>query len=133
MSLQLRWTPAAFRSWMSGMMTLYWLLLIGAILVIKHHPPSGLARYLVAVAPAAPLIGVIAINGRRLAAESDEFLRGLWARAMLWALGTTLTATTVWGFLEEGAGAPHVALYWVFPFFCLCMVVAQPILALRYR
>jgi len=67
-----------------------------------------------------------------MSSEDDEFQRVLWAEAMLWAAAITMAATTVWGFLEM-AGAPHLPLVWVFPFFTGATLVAIALLREKYR
>jgi hypothetical protein len=53
--------------------------------------------------------------------------------SLLWALGLVLAFSTVWGFLETLAGAPHLAMWWIFPIFCVAQGLAQPLIARRYR
>jgi hypothetical protein len=50
--------------------------------------------------------------GRYLVEEQDEYLRMRMVRQILWATGLTLTATTLWGFLED-AGLPHLPMFYV--------------------
>ena len=106
-----------------------------ALALWTHHSRAveGALRYAIALLPAIPLAGVIALVAQAISAEQDEFQRAVWAEAMLWGTATTLVATTVWGFLESLAGAPHVPLYWVFPFFTAATLVAFFTLRQRYR
>lgn len=113
-------------------MALYALLLVGAVLLVGRTP-AGPLRYLLALAPAAPILGMIASLGRYLVEEADEFRRMLLAQSMLWGIGLSLSVATVWGFLETLAGAPRLPLYLMFPIFCAGMGLSQPFLFRRYR
>jgi hypothetical protein len=93
---------------------------------------SDTVRYAIALLPAIPLVGVIALVAQAISAEEDEFQRTVWAEAFLWGTASTMVATTVWGFLEM-AGAPHVPLYWVFPFFTAATLVAISVVRQRYQ
>lgn len=88
--------------------------------------------YLVAVAPALPLVAIIVFVAQLMYCRDDEFQRALWTEAMLWGAGITLAATTLWGFLEI-AGAPSIRLYWVFPFFTAAALCSVPLLSRKYR
>jgi uncharacterized membrane protein len=129
------WSPAMkryhARFWPT--MIAYVVLLFAAVWLFKHHPPAGVAKYLLAVAPALPILAVIVILGRYLVEEQDEFRRSMVVQSMLWGLAFVLAVTTVWGFLESMAGAAHIPLYWVFPIYCAGMGIAQPFLYWRYR
>jgi hypothetical protein len=53
--------------------------------------------YLLAILPAIPVIGIIAVVGRYLARENDEFVRMMVVQALLWGLGITFVTDTVLG------------------------------------
>jgi hypothetical protein len=112
-----------------------WLIYIGALIASKWlldtQAVAGTARYVVAVAPALPLVAVVFFIGQLMYGKEDEFQRALWAEAMLWGTAVTLAATTVWGFLES-AGALHIPLYWVFPFWTGAALASIPFLARKY-
>ena len=110
----------------------YVALLAIAIWALESQAVGGAARYAIALLPAIPLVGVIALVAQAISTETDEFQRAIWAEAVLWGTGTTMVATTVWGFLEM-AGAPHVPLYWVFPFLTGATLVAMVGLRRRYQ
>lgn len=115
------------------LMVAYAALLVAVIRIFETHPPAGPLKYALAVAPAVPVLGVIVLLGLYLVEEADEFRRMKVVQAMLCGLGLVLGVTTVWGFLENLAGAPRLPLYWVFPIYCLGMGLAQPIIGWRYR
>jgi hypothetical protein len=114
-------------------MALYVLFLFIARWTFHHHPPTGLVVYLLAILPALPLIGSLAIVGLYVAEESDEFERSIIVQSMLWGLGVALSVSTVWGFLEDFANAPHISTFYVYLFFWIVMGISQPFIRMRYR
>ena len=81
--------------------------------------PEGPPRYLIAAAPALPVIGVIWAMMRFSDEEEDEFQRYLHNRAILWALGLTLGACVLGGLMQRFAGMRPSNLLDVFSFFWL--------------
>ena len=76
--------------------------------------PEGAFKYVVAILPALPILGVIWAVGRYFVEEPDEYLRMRLARVSLWATGITLAICTAWGFLQTYAGLRQAPLYDVF-------------------
>jgi hypothetical protein len=113
-------------------MLLYLVVLLGTIWALESRTLADGVRYAIAVLPALPLVGVIILVVQSISSEDDEFQRVLWAESMLWGTAITMAATTVWGFLEV-AGAPHVRLYWIFPFFAASALIALLFLREKYR
>ncbi|HEY6413906.1 MAG TPA: hypothetical protein VIX42_09470 [Edaphobacter sp.] len=114
-------------------MVVYIVFLFVAQSTFHHLHPTGLLVYLLAALPALPLIGSIAIVGLYIAEESDEFERSIIVQSMLWGLGGALSISTIWGFLEDFANAPHVSTFYVYLFFWIFMGISQPIIRLRYK
>jgi len=114
-------------------MLLYVGVLFGSIAILRYMAPTGPLLWIVAVAPALPIIGAIVAMGLYMVEETDEFLRATLAQAMLWGIGVTMTVCTVWGFLENADLLPHPPLYLIFPLFCFSFGVAQPFVSRRYR
>jgi hypothetical protein len=79
----------------------YAIFLIAAVYGFKHRLVPGALKYLVAILPALPVVGIFAAMGRYLVEESDEFVRMLMVRQTLWAGGFALSCATIWGFLES--------------------------------
>ncbi|HEX8841934.1 MAG TPA: hypothetical protein VF757_06505, partial [Sphingomicrobium sp.] len=75
----------------------YAVFLIAAVYGFKHQLVPGALKYLVAVLPALPIIGIFAAMGRYLVEEQDEYVRMLMVRQMLWASGFALSCATIWG------------------------------------
>jgi hypothetical protein len=93
---------------------------------------SGAFAYLLAVLPAFPIIGALIATGTYLTEETDEFQRNLLVQSLLGGIGVTLAVTTVWGFLEDFMGAPHLDLIWIYPLFWLFAALSYPVVRLRY-
>jgi hypothetical protein len=114
-------------------MVTYVVFLFFAKWMFHHVHPTGLVVYLLAVLPALPLVGTLAIVGLYIAEESDEFERSVIVQSMLRGLGGALSLGTIWGFLEDFANAPHISTFYVYLFFWIFMGISQPIIRLRYR
>lgn len=114
------------------LMALYAVLILGVALLIKHAPPPGAWRYVAAAAPALPIIGIIVVFGLYLGEITDEFRRAVIVQSMLWSLGLVLAFSTVWGFLELLADAPHLQLWWIFPIYSVGQGVAEHLIRRRY-
>jgi hypothetical protein len=114
-------------------MVLYIAFLYIAQWTFHHHHPTGLVVYLLAVLPALPLVATLAIVGLYIAEESDEFERSIIVQSMLWGLGGALSVSTIWGFLEDFANAPHISSFYVYIFFWIFMGLSQPFIRMRYR
>src|SRR5881227_1915412 len=80
---------------------LYAAFLLPAVYGFKHHLIPDSAKYVAAVLPALPIIGLFLAMGRYLVEEQDEYVRMLRVREMLWAMGFTLSCATIWGFLDN--------------------------------
>ena len=94
---------------------------------------QGVLAYLVAVLPAFPIMGALVGTGLYLAEEKDEFQRELLIQSLLGGIGATLSATTIWGFLEDFTHVPHLDLIWVYPIFWLFVGLSMPFVWMRYR
>jgi hypothetical protein len=70
-------------------------------------------KYVVAILPAMPIIGLFLAMGRYLVEEQDEYVRMLMVRQTLWASGFALSAATVWGFLQNFDLLGPVDGYWI--------------------
>jgi hypothetical protein len=91
----------------------YAVFLIAAVYGFKHQlVPAGL-KYVVAILPAMPIIGLFLAMGRYLVEEQDEYVRMLMVRQTLWASGFALSAATVWGFLQNFDLLGPVDGYWI--------------------
>jgi hypothetical protein len=75
---------------------------------MEHARPSRAGIYGLAGLAAVPVGALIFIAGRYLARETDEFVRMLVVKAMLWGFGVTMVADTVYSYLAEYAGFGRV-------------------------
>ena len=83
--------------------------------------------------PAFPIMMMILVVSQYLTRETDEFIRLLVMRSLLWGIGATLAATSVWGFLENFVAVRHMELFLVYPMFCFFEGIFTPMLKARYR
>ncbi|WEJ97983.1 MAG: hypothetical protein P0Y59_13550 [Candidatus Sphingomonas phytovorans] len=83
-----------------------------AIYCFTHRLLGGPLAYAAAVLPALPIIGILAVIGRYLIEETDEYLRDMMVRQALIATGFSLSIATAWGFLENFGLVPHVYAYY---------------------
>ena len=104
---------------MAVLMVAYLVLLFGANYLFKHGPrPEGLVAYVVAIAPALPMIGAIWAVMQLIVEETDEFLRMLHVRQSLIATGFCLSVVSIWEFLQQfdlvgpGNGGFGAVLFW---------------------
>jgi len=111
----------------------YMVVLMGSLWFIETHHPTGPLLWLLGVAPAIPIVGVIAAMGLYLVEETDEFLRTVLVQSLLWGMGITMALCTAWGFLENVDAVPHFPLYLIFPVFCGAFGLAQPFVKRRYQ
>lgn len=127
--------PAARRygDRLAAIMVVYFLVLMGAVLLHQRGLTAGPLGYVVALAPAAPLVAVFVIMGRLLREETDEFLRDVTRTAFVWSGALTLCEATVWGFLETFGKAPHVWLWAVPLAFFAQLALTGPLAARAYR
>ena len=114
-------------------MALYCVFLFITQWTFHHLHPTGLVVYLLAILPALPLVATLAIVGLYIAEESDEFERSIIVQSMLWGLGGALSVSTIWGFLEDFANAPHISTFYVYVFFWIFMGISQPFIRMRYQ
>ena len=114
-------------------MVAYFAVLMFSVMAYKAGLASGPIGYLIAIAPAVPILGVFLILGRLLEEESDEFLREMTLKSFVWSAALTLCEATIWGFLETFGKAPHVWM-WVVPVaFFAQLGITVPLVARRYR
>lgn len=121
-----------YRRRLAAAMMSYCVLLMGSIYLLHGVKLSGPLLWLVAAAPAVPILGVLVVMGLYLKEEPDEFERAVHVEAMLWGLGVVLAVTTVWGFLSNANVVPAPPLFLVFPLFCLSWGLSQPLIRRRY-
>lgn len=113
------------------------LVYVAALMAATHLYDLGLTTgplgYLVALAPAAPIVAIFMIIGQFLREETDEVMGQLLRTALLWSGALTLCEATVWGFLETFDKVPNIWM-WVAPVvFFAQLGVTLPLAARKYR
>lgn len=122
-----------YRRRLAVTMIAYFLTLLGSLSLLRGDHLTGPLLWIVAAAPAIPILGVLVVMGLYLKEEPDEFERVVHIEAMLWGLGAVLGVSTVWGFLSNAEVVPNPPLFMVFPLFCLVWGISQPIIRRRYQ
>jgi hypothetical protein len=111
----------------------YFVVLFAATALYKRGLTEGPLGYLVAVAPAAPILGIFLILHRFLKEETDEMMREVFLSSLVWSGALTLCEATVWGFLETFGKVPHVWM-WVVPVaFFAQLGLTGPLAGRKYR
>lgn len=103
-----------------------------AALAASDHA-IGVLAYAFAIAPALPLLAVIAIMGFYIHEENDEFVRLIFVESALWATGFLLAIATTWGFLETFHLVRHVQSWVAFPLWAALNLPARAIVRWRYQ
>jgi hypothetical protein len=80
--------------------------------------------HLLEIPPAIPVAAMIFIVGRYLGRETDEFVRLLVTRALLWGLGVTMVANIVLNVLFEGGNAYGPSQIFDIDIFCVTAMIA---------
>ena len=99
----------------------------------RGYWPDGPVRYLLAVLPAIPVVGVIWTMLRYVVEEEDEYQRHLHVQASLIATGVTLSVCTAWAFLARYAEVPVQNGMYVFVIFCAALFVGMGLISWRQR
>jgi hypothetical protein len=95
--------------------------------------PSTVMAYLIGFAAALPIVGAVAATAYYVLEEKDEFQMNIFVQSLLVGMAFTLALTTIWGYLENFAGAPHLDPIWLYSIFWLFVGVATPFLRARYN
>ena len=111
----------------------YLVTLLSTAFSIKHLHPGHAIAVVLAIIPAIPIAGIVAIVGFYLKEEKDEFQRELLIQALLWATAFTLVTTSTWGLLEIYAKVAPLTSFYVFILFWFFFGMAMIPLRLRYR
>ena len=102
-------------------------------ILFRDAHPQGVLAYVMAIAPALPIVGIVVAMSLYLADETDEYLRLQHAKAIVVATGVTLSIATVWGFMEDYGLVPHVLAYWGFIVFMAVLAIARGVIKMGDR
>ncbi|MET3710739.1 hypothetical protein ABIC65_001419 [Sphingomonas trueperi] len=114
-------------------MGVYSVVLVACKVAAQAWHPDGTLLFVLALAPALPLLAAIAAIGLYLIEEKDEYLRSRNAIAAIGGLGILLAFTTVWGFLEEGGVVGRFPLWGAFPLWAAGLGLCQGLVYRRDR
>ena len=106
-------------------MAIYAALNIGAIVGVFDAWIGTPAGWVLALAVALPLAGQIWAL-LRLVADSDEYLRVIWAKRVILSAGIAMVICSLWGFGETYANAPRMQAWLIFPLFWVVSAVVWP-------
>jgi hypothetical protein len=128
-------TPAVKRYTrrMAWAFAVYIAALFGANAIDHAYHPQGGTLIALSIVPALPIIAIIAIIGRYLVEERDEYLRQRIVASMLFGTGVLLAIGTVYNFLSGSGAIDPMPRLWVFPIWCFSWAAAQCVLGLRDR
>ncbi len=110
----------------------YPILFFSALWLYKHGLAQGPLGYVIAAAPALPVVGMFLIFQRFFREETDEVLRANLLWALVWSGALTLCEASIWGFLETFGKAPHVWMWAVPVVFFAQLGVTIPLAQRRY-
>lgn len=100
------------------------LVLVASLFIPDDAAPSPMV-ILFALLPGLVVLGWIWNMGRLLVEMTDEYLRMLEVRKMLWASAITLSICGGWGLVELFAAVPRLPVFYVFPIWCGGLAVGQ--------
>lgn len=116
----------AYRAYFRRMITaavLYMVAIFAAASLLNGRPPVSLLSLTIALLPGLAVLLMIAAIARLMIELEDEFVRMLVVRQALAATGITLAVTSVWGMLEMFTDLPRLEVFWVFPLWCMGLMV----------
>lgn len=108
-------------------MSLYLVILYACVKLAKLVPEHGWMLYVLALLPAVPVLAVLAILGRYLQEETDEYLRLLAMRSLILASGALLGTIVVNDFLRAIAHGDALSPFVCFVVFFLSFGIAQQV------
>ena len=103
----------------------YVMLLMAGVSYSKQAEPTGVVAWLVAIAPAIPILFAIRAVFLLPLEENDEYLRDRIYRSYAWATGATLMVCSGAGFLDMFGLTPHIELWVTFPMWAVFMGIAR--------
>lgn len=103
----------------------YVILLMAAVSFAKDGQATGVLAWLVAIAPAIPIIFAIRAIFLLPVEEDDEYQRARIYQAYAWATGATLMVSTTLGFLDMFRVTPHFEMWIAFPMWAIFMGLAR--------
>ena len=106
---------------------LYVAAILVAVKVLHHNTAVSPLAVALALLPGLAVLMMLYAIGRLLTELEDEFLRMLEVRKALVATAVALAVASVWGLLEMLTAVPKLEVFWVFPFWCMGLLVGAAI------
>lgn len=114
-------------------MSIYVVMLVGSLLIVKHAHLHGWLLYSIALIPALPILAVMGALVRYLQEEKDEYLRLIMMRSLLIGTGVLLAVLVGNDFLRSISGVAAIPPFSSWGIFCAVFGVAQVVETRRDR
>ncbi len=99
-------------------MAVYVVTLVVAVYLVNQRRVTGPILWPLALLPGLAIVGAFYAIGMLIVETTDEFVRMLLVRQVLYATVIGLSSATIWGFLENFELVPHIAaFYWAIVWF----------------
>ena len=99
-------------------MAVYVVTLVVAVYLVNQRQVTGPILWPLALLPGLAIVGAFYAIGMLIVETTDEFVRMLLVRQVLYATVIGLSSATIWGFLENFELVPHIAaFYWAIVWF----------------
>jgi len=105
--------------------TLYVAAIVAASTLLHGPVPVSALAVAIAVLPGLAVLLMLYAIARLLIELDDEYLKMLEVRKALVATGFVLAIASVWGLLELYTEVPRLQVFWVFPIWCIGLMVGQ--------
>lgn len=102
---------------------LYVAAILVAVKVLHHNSAVSPLTVALALLPGLAVLLMLYAIGRLLTELEDEYLRMLEVRKALVATAVALAVASVWGLLEMLTAVPKLEVFWIFPIWCLGLMV----------
>ncbi len=102
---------------------LYVAAILVAVKVLHHNTAVSPPTVALALLPGLAALLMLYAIGRLLTELEDEYLRMLEVRKALIATAVALAVASVWGLLEMLTAVPKLEVFWIFPIWCLGLLV----------
>jgi hypothetical protein len=102
---------------------LYVAAILVAFKVLHHNTAVSPPTVALALLPGLAALLMLYAIGRLLTELEDEYLRMLEVRKALIATAVALAVASVWGLLEMLTAVPKLEVFWIFPIWCLGLLV----------
>jgi ABC-type spermidine/putrescine transport system permease subunit II len=116
---------------MAVAMTVYVVVLCGALTLVGRFEPQGVLRYALLMAPLVP-VAFVGVAVLRYFRETDEFERRIMTESLAIAAGVTAFLSVTYGFLEN-TGLPPLSAWYTWMVLMGSWLIARFFVAKVYR